>query len=81
MKKITAIAVLSIATLAFASPAHADSGDNFGRGLNPANIWNLTAAAVCLQEVAIVPVLGDHADNCFNGNVIHHAGKALAPLR
>lgn len=85
MKKITAIAVLSIAALAFASPAHADNGDNFGRGVNPANIWNFTAAAVCLQEVAVVPVLGnwvgDHANNCFNGNVIHHAGKALAPLR
>ncbi|MEV8015016.1 hypothetical protein AB0O76_01375 [Streptomyces sp. NPDC086554] len=85
MKKITAIAVLSVAALALASPAHADNGDNFGRGVNPANIWNLTAAAVCLQEVGIVPVLGnrvgDHANNCFSGNVIDQAGKALAPLR
>ncbi|WP_343234563.1 MULTISPECIES: hypothetical protein [unclassified Streptomyces] len=38
-------------------------------------------AAVCPQEVAVVPVLGDrvgdHADNCSNGNgngnVIGHA--------
>ncbi|WP_194927021.1 hypothetical protein [Catenulispora pinisilvae] len=43
-------------------------------GVNAANNWNFTAAAVCLQEVAVVPVLGDwvgdHANNCSNGNVV-----------
>ncbi|TGB06467.1 hypothetical protein [Streptomyces sp. MZ04] len=85
MKKITALAVLSIATLALASPAHADNDDNFGGGMNAANNWNFTAAAVCLQEVAVVPALGDwvgdHANNCSDGNVIDHAGRALPPLR
>ncbi|OXM55048.1 hypothetical protein CFP75_02240 [Amycolatopsis alba DSM 44262] len=51
----------------------------FGGGVNAANNWNFTAAAVCLQEVAVVPVLGDwvgdHANNCSNGNVIDHSGR------
>jgi hypothetical protein len=56
----------------------ADLDSNLG-GVNAANNWNFTAAAVCLQEVAVVPVLGDwvgdHANNCSNGNVIDHSGR------
>lgn len=85
------LAALSVPALALASPAlAADAGgagtqtsgsaaieeSNFGGGANPANNWNFTAAAVCLQEVAVVPVLGDwvgdHVNNCSNGNVIDH---------
>ncbi|MGW6022157.1 hypothetical protein [Streptomyces sp. NPDC055099] len=71
--------------MALATPAHADNESNFGGGPNAANNWNFTAAAVCLQEVAVVPVLGDyvsdHKNNCSNGNVIDHAEAALPPLR
>ncbi|CAM5368145.1 hypothetical protein AB0M94_10480 [Streptomyces xanthochromogenes] len=79
MKKIISVAVLAVAGLALAAPAHADNDDNFGGGINAANNWNFTAAAVCLQEVAVVPTLGDyvgdHVNNCSNGNVIDHSGR------
>ncbi|MFG2371098.1 hypothetical protein ACGFY9_06435 [Streptomyces sp. NPDC048504] len=77
-KTLTAVAFLAGA-LALATPAHADNDTNFGGGTNAANNWNFTAAATCLQEVAVVPVLGhwvgDHANNCSNGNVIDHSGR------
>ncbi|MFJ9643175.1 hypothetical protein ACWEPM_04015 [Streptomyces sp. NPDC004244] len=77
MKKIISATALAFATVALAAPAHADNDSNFGGGVNAANNWNFTAAAVCLQEVAVVPVLGDwvgdHANNCSDGNVIDHS--------
>ena len=76
-KIITAVALALAGAAALASPAHADNDNNFGGGVNAADNWNFTAAAVCLQEVAVVPVLGDwvgdHANNCSNGNVIDHS--------
>ncbi|MFD4935166.1 hypothetical protein [Streptomyces virginiae] len=79
MKKIVSAAALTAAALALATPAHADNDSNFGGGVNAANNWNFTAAAVCLQEVAVVPVLGDrvgdHANKCSNGNVIDHSAR------
>ncbi|ATZ22267.1 hypothetical protein ACFZBM_17265 [Streptomyces lavendulae] len=79
MKKIITAAALALATIGLAAPAHADNDSNFGGGVNAANNWNFTAAAVCLQEVAVVPVLGDwvgdHTNNCSNGNVIDHSGR------
>ncbi|MFD5830365.1 hypothetical protein [Lentzea sp. NPDC060358] len=75
----TTILAAAGATLAAASPALADNDSNFGGGVNAANNWNFVAAAVCLQEVAVVPVLGDyvsdHVNNCSNGNVIDHSGS------
>ncbi|MCG8924911.1 hypothetical protein [Lentzea sp. CC55] len=57
----------------------ADDDSNFGPGVNAADNWNFSAAAVCLQEVAVVPVLGDwvgdHVNNCSNGTVIDHSGS------
>ncbi|MFF7381232.1 hypothetical protein [Streptomyces griseoluteus] len=77
MKKIITAAALLAATVVLAAPAHADNDSDFGGGVNAANNWNFTAAAVCLQEAAVVPVLGDyasdHVDNCSNGNVIDHS--------
>ncbi|MFJ3855002.1 hypothetical protein ACIPRL_02160 [Streptomyces sp. NPDC090085] len=79
MKKIISAAALAVAAVSLAAPAHADADSNFGGGVNAANNWNFTAAAVCLQEVAVVPVLGDyvsdHTNNCSNGNVIDHSGR------
>ncbi|MFJ9947757.1 hypothetical protein [Kitasatospora sp. NPDC091207] len=79
MKKIISVAVMALAAAAVSVPAHAHNDSNFGGGVNAANLWNFTAAAVCLQEVAVVPVLGDwvgdHANNCSNGNVIDHSGR------
>ncbi|MFE0672242.1 hypothetical protein [Streptomyces sp. NPDC058867] len=78
MKKTVLAATLAVAALATAAPAHADNDSNFG-GANAADNWNFTAAAVCLAEVAVVPVLGDwvsdHANNCSNGNVVDHSGS------
>ncbi|MFF8610537.1 hypothetical protein ACF06X_32005 [Streptomyces sp. NPDC015346] len=74
MKKIIMLAALPLAIVSMAAPAHADTDSDFGGGVNAANNWNFTSAAVCSQEVAVVPVLGDwigdRADNCRNGNVL-----------
>ncbi|MFI8522278.1 hypothetical protein ACIGEZ_31340 [Streptomyces sp. NPDC085481] len=84
MKKLAATATLALAALALAAPAHAahaadDDGD-FGGGGNAADGWNSAAAAVCRQEVAVVPVMGDwvgdHADNCSDGNVVDPSGRS-----
>lgn len=79
MKKIISAAALTVAALSLAAPAHADNDSNFGGGVDAANNWNFTAAATCLQEVAVVPVFGDqvgeHANNCTDGNVIDHSGR------
>ncbi|ULR52174.1 hypothetical protein [Streptomyces deccanensis] len=81
MKKIMTLALLPAAALALASPAHADAtadnDSNFGPGVNAANNWNFSAAAVCFQELAVVPVggswTGDTVNHCANGNVLNHA--------
>ncbi|MFI6642605.1 hypothetical protein [Streptomyces sp. NPDC050504] len=77
MKKITATVVLALASLALATPAHADDDTDFGPGVNAANNWNFTAAAVCFQELAVVPVggawNGNTVNHCVNGNVLDHA--------
>ena len=70
MKKIVT-AVLPLAALALAgAPAHADAGP----GVSADNNWDFTSAAVCHEEVAVVPVLGDmvgdHVNNCADGNVV-----------
>ncbi|WP_244199523.1 hypothetical protein [Amycolatopsis thailandensis] len=87
-KFVTSLFIAFGVSLSAAAPAMAegpvdgvlDVVDNvFGGGVNAANNWNFTAAAVCLQEVAVVPVLGDwvgnHVNNCSNGNVIDHSGR------
>ncbi|MFD9860526.1 hypothetical protein [Streptomyces alboflavus] len=79
MRKIILTATLALATAALTAPAHAaaDDDSNFGPGVNAANNWNFTAAAVCMQELAVVPALADwagaHKNNCSNGNVIDHS--------
>ncbi|WP_237100898.1 hypothetical protein [Nonomuraea sp. MG754425] len=79
MPKAFATIMLAAVAAGIASPAHADNDSNFGGGVNAANNWNFTAAAVCLQEVAVIPSLGDwkgdHMNNCSNGNVIDHSGR------
>ncbi|WP_033285314.1 hypothetical protein [Streptomyces sp. NRRL F-525] len=75
MKKIMMLAMLPAAALALAAPAaHADNDSNFGPGVNAANNWNFSAASVCFQELAAVPVggawAGDTVNNCVNGNVL-----------
>lgn len=77
MKKIMFAALPALAVSLAAPVAHADNDSGSG-GVNAANNWNFTEAAVCLQEVAVVPVLGDwagdHVNSCSNGNVIDHSG-------
>lgn len=77
MKKAFVTTLLALGALGIAVPAHADNDSNFGGGVNAANNWNFTAAAVCMTETAVVPVLGDwvgdHVNHCSNGNVIDHS--------
>ncbi|MET9621491.1 hypothetical protein ABZZ37_12075 [Streptomyces sp. NPDC006464] len=77
MKKIIAVAALALAAGAMAAPAHADDDSGFEGPVSAADNWNFAAGVVCLQEVAIVPALagdpgyvGDHDNNCSNGNVV-----------
>ncbi|MFC8125954.1 hypothetical protein [Streptomyces sp. NPDC057302] len=76
MKKITALAGLALGSLALTAPAQAADD-----GPGAANNWDFTSSAVCHQELAVVPVLGDWvgdgADNCTTGNVIDHARGTL----
>ncbi|MBE1598782.1 hypothetical protein H4687_004911 [Streptomyces stelliscabiei] len=78
VKKIMTLALLPAAALALAAPAHADNDSNFGSGVNAANNWNFSAAAVCFQELAVVPVggawSGNAVNHCANGNVLNPAG-------
>ncbi|MFD4598125.1 hypothetical protein ACFWPQ_08790 [Streptomyces sp. NPDC058464] len=71
------LAALSTAALALVAPAHAENDSSFGPGVNAANNWNFSAAAVCFQELAVVPAggawTGNTFDNCTNGNVLNHA--------
>lgn len=71
----TGVLAAAGAAVAAASAALADDDSNFGPGVNAADNWNFSAAAVCLQGVAVVPVLGDHVNNCSNGTVIDHSGS------
>ena len=75
----TAVLAAAGAALAAASPAAAGPGSNFGGGVDSADDWNFSAAEVCLQELAVVPVLGDyvsdHVNNCSNGNVTDPSRK------
>ncbi|MFJ6897672.1 hypothetical protein [Streptomyces hokutonensis] len=77
MKKTLMAVACAAAALALATPAHADDDTNFGPGVNAANNWNFSAAPVCFQELAVVPVGGAWNDNtfnhCTNGNVINHS--------
>ncbi|MFE7573310.1 hypothetical protein ACFU5Z_01065 [Streptomyces sp. NPDC057521] len=74
MKKIISAAALALTSLALAAPAHADS--DFGPGVDAANNWNFSAASVCFQELAVVPVggawNGNTVNHCVNGNVLDH---------
>lgn len=72
------LAMLPAAALALAAPAaHADNDTDFGPGVNAANNWNFSAASVCFQELAAVPVggawAGDTMNHCTNGNVLNHS--------
>ncbi|MFJ7202353.1 hypothetical protein ACIQWR_02270 [Streptomyces sp. NPDC098789] len=77
MKKMITTAGLVLASVALAAPAHADNDSNFGSGVNAANNWGFTAAAVCFQELAVVPVggawNGNTFNHCTNGNVLNPA--------
>ncbi|MET9482735.1 hypothetical protein [Streptomyces sp. NPDC006638] len=79
MKKIITSGLLAAATLAGGAPAaFADNDSNFGPGVNAENNWNFTAAAVCYQELAVVPVAGPwvtDTNNCTNGNIVDHTAQ------
>ncbi|MES9620626.1 hypothetical protein ACPCBX_25455 [Streptomyces tuirus] len=85
MRKIIACGLITMAALSAATPALAADDTSPGSGLSAANNnWNFSAAAVCLQEVAVVPVLGDyasdHVSNCSLGNVVDQAVDGVQTL-
>lgn len=76
MKKLSALAALTMTGLALAAPAHADNGgDPVGR-INVAG-RSFTGASLCKEALAIVPVAapwtGDSFDAaCDNRPHVHH---------
>ena len=74
VKKTLMAVACATAAIALATPAHADNDSNFGPGVNAANNWNFSAASVCFQELAVVPVggawNGNTLNHCVNGNVL-----------
>ncbi|MCT2546978.1 hypothetical protein N0O83_29875 [Streptomyces atratus] len=68
------LAGLPAVALLLACPAtHADDDTSFGSGANAANTWNFRAAAVCFQELALVPVASPWTGNTLNG-VVNFSG-------
>ncbi|MGW1954111.1 hypothetical protein ACWCPI_15350 [Streptomyces sp. NPDC001920] len=66
MKKISALAALTMAALVLAGPAHADDGDR-GR----INIAGYSGANLCRQALALVPLAAPWTspavdDACYN---------------
>ncbi|MFJ3439509.1 hypothetical protein ACIPMU_39110 [Streptomyces cyaneofuscatus] len=73
MKKIITCGAITLGLLGAVSPAA--FADSDGSGVNAASNWNFSAAAICTQETAVVPDLGDDAGPagpCSNGHVIDH---------
>ncbi|MFD7164886.1 hypothetical protein [Streptomyces violascens] len=75
MKKISALAALTIAGLALATPAHADNGDDLGRSINIAGHQPLSTANLCKQAFGLVPLAAPWSDAvddaCNNRDHIH----------
>ncbi|MGI5338087.1 hypothetical protein ACQEVS_12140 [Streptomyces sp. CA-181903] len=69
MKKIITLVITTAAALALATPADADST---GGGTGSVDPHNFTSSAVCLQELAVVPVGGPALEGfaCEVGNVL-----------
>lgn len=67
MKKICALAALTLAGLALATPAHADNDNdndnNFGRGTNATTHRNPLATNLCKKALALVPVAAPWTGN------------------
>ncbi|KOV60391.1 hypothetical protein [Streptomyces sp. MMG1121] len=89
MKKIIGIAAVALVAAALATSAFAGNDSDFGPGVEAANKWNFSAAAVCFQEPAAVPAAspwtGNPLNHCTHGNVLnpsgHRQGVAARPER
>jgi hypothetical protein len=72
MKKIITAGALALASVGLATPVQAADSDIPGD--LTADAFDFTSSAVCLAEVAVVPVLSDsanhQADHCSTGNII-----------
>lgn len=73
-----ALAACAAAALVSVTPtgAAADDDSNFGPGIDATANWAFSAASVCFQELAVVPVggawNGNIVNHCVNGNVLNH---------
>src|SRR5262249_11023955 len=76
MKKISALAALTVTGLALATPAHADNAGDHGH-INVTG-RNLSAAGLCKQALGLVPLAAPWTDEavddaCNNRDHVHHA--------
>ncbi|MFB7472701.1 hypothetical protein [Kitasatospora sp. NPDC056184] len=82
VRRPAALVLAALALAAAPAPAFASEPAN-APGSAPAPAWDFSAAAACLQEVAVVPALGSHGAgpaHCANGTVLDHAVGALGSL-
>ncbi|MER5349498.1 hypothetical protein ABT093_04085 [Kitasatospora sp. NPDC002551] len=76
MRRPRALGLAALALALAPAPAFAGSAESAPAPGSGANGWDFSAAATCLQEVAVVPALGSHAagpSHCARGNLLDHA--------
>lgn len=66
MKKISALAALTMTGLALATPAHADNGNNPGGRIYTVSHQSPLSNALCKEALALVPVVAPVSDQSLD---------------
>jgi len=66
MKKISALAALTMTGLALATPAHADNGNNPGGRIYTVSHQSPLSAGLCREALALVPVFAPVSDQAVD---------------
>ncbi|MGW3121858.1 hypothetical protein ACWDBW_32750 [Streptomyces sp. NPDC001107] len=66
MKKISALAVLTMTGLALATPAHADNDNNPHGRINTVSHRSPLATGLCKEALALVPVFAPVSDQALD---------------
>ncbi|WP_030935017.1 hypothetical protein [Streptomyces sp. NRRL S-646] len=66
MKKISALAALTMTGLALAAPAHADNGNHSGGHINTVSHRSPLATGLCKEALALVPIFATGTDQALD---------------
>ncbi|GAA3807992.1 hypothetical protein GCM10022403_047700 [Streptomyces coacervatus] len=82
MKKITALAALTMTGLALATPAHADNGNNPGPRVYSSH-HSPFSSALCREALTLVPVIAPVSDQALEDacNNREHADEQTQPVQ